>query len=243
MTGDSGEPIATSSVCSKYWPLTQKYVDVSTSLNNAKMSSEKWWLRRESESSTGTLVKRDTTSKLTIRSPGCTCRLSRIWVKWTEFLTWCAELPVSWLRKPVRCLASWYVGAPVLAHIKKQNVQPPKQVSGINLPAHCSETPQMRSAYCINSYNSNNVEQRLFLPLSLQRRICKKIRYHPKVILQNFSKMCSLTSSTFCICIVLFNLLKPNDVYICRSAALTSRRYILNIYWTNIHTEYFKHAA
>ena len=41
----------------------------------------------------------------------------------------------------------------------------------------------------------------------------------------------------------LFNLLKPNDIYICRTATLTSRRYILNIYSTNIHTEYFKHAA
>ena len=40
-----------------------------------------------------------------------------------------------------------------------------------------------------------------------------------------------------------FNLLKPNDIYICHTAALTSRRYILNIYSTNIHTEYFKHAA
>jgi len=39
------------------------------------------------------------------------------------------------------------------------------------------------------------------------------------------------------------NLLKPNNTYICRTAALTSRRYILNIYSTNIHTEYFKHAA
>ena len=41
------------------------------------------------------------------------------------------------------------------------------------------------------------------------------------------------------------NLLKPNDIYIyiCRTAALTSRRYILNIYSTNILTEYFKHAA
>ena len=43
------------------------------------------------------------------------------------------------------------------------------------------------------------------------------------------------------------NLLKPNDIYIYiyiyRAAALTSRRYILNIYSTNIHTEYFKHAA
>jgi len=43
--------------------------------------------------------------------------------------------------------------------------------------------------------------------------------------------------------VIQFNLLKPNDIYMCRTAALTSRRYILNIYSTNIHTEYFKHAA
>ena len=47
--------------------------------------------------------------------------------------------------------------------------------------------------------------------------------------------------------VTVFNLLKPKDIYIyiyiCRTAALTSRRYILNIYLTNIHTEYFKHAA
>jgi len=47
----------------------------------------------------------------------------------------------------------------------------------------------------------------------------------------------------------MINLLKPNDthiyiyIYICRSAVLTSSHYILNIYSTNIHTEYFKHAA
>ena len=41
------------------------------------------------------------------------------------------------------------------------------------------------------------------------------------------------------------NLLKPNDIYIyiCRTAALTSRRHILNINATNIHNVYFKHAA
>ena len=37
--------------------------------------------------------------------------------------------------------------------------------------------------------------------------------------------------------------LAPNDIYICRTAQLTSRRCILNIYSTNILTEYFKHAA
>ena len=62
-------------------------------------------------------------------------------------------------------LASWYVGAPMLAHIQKQNFPPPKRVSGINLPAHCSETPQIRSAYCVTSYNSNvsvqTIEQEL----------------------------------------------------------------------------------
>jgi hypothetical protein len=31
--------------------------------------------------------------------------------------------------------------------------------------------------------------------------------------------------------------------YICRTSPLTSRRYILYIYSTNIRTEYFKHAA
>ena len=39
------------------------------------------------------------------------------------------------------------------------------------------------------------------------------------------------------------NPLAPNDVYISRTAQLTSRRCILNIYSTNILTEYFKHAA
>jgi hypothetical protein len=43
--------------------------------------------------------------------------------------------------------------------------------------------------------------------------------------------------------LVLINPLKPNDPHICRTAPLTSRRYILYIYSTDIRTEYFKHAA
>ena len=39
------------------------------------------------------------------------------------------------------------------------------------------------------------------------------------------------------------NPLAPNDVYIRRTAQLTSRRCILNIYSTNILTGYVKHAA
>ena len=38
------------------------------------------------------------------------------------------------------------------------------------------------------------------------------------------------------------NLLTPNDPYMGRTAPLTSKRYILYIYSTNIGTEYFKHA-
>jgi len=37
--------------------------------------------------------------------------------------------------------------------------------------------------------------------------------------------------------------LTPNGHYMGRTAALTSGRYILNIYSTNVRTEYFKHAA
>ena len=39
------------------------------------------------------------------------------------------------------------------------------------------------------------------------------------------------------------NPLAPNDVYIIRTAQLTSGRCILNIYSTNTLTEYFKPAA
>jgi len=39
------------------------------------------------------------------------------------------------------------------------------------------------------------------------------------------------------------NHLTPNGHYMGRTAQLTSRRYILYIYSTNIRTEYFKHAA
>ena len=41
---------------------------------------------------------------------------------------------------------------------------------------------------------------------------------------------------------ILFNRLTPNDLYMSRTAPLTSKRCILYIYSTNIGTEYFKHA-
>ena len=42
---------------------------------------------------------------------------------------------------------------------------------------------------------------------------------------------------------VLFNPLKPNDSYMCRTAPLTSRRCILYIYSTHKSTAYFKHTT
>jgi hypothetical protein len=39
------------------------------------------------------------------------------------------------------------------------------------------------------------------------------------------------------------NPLTPNGHYSGRTAQLTSRRCILNIYSTNVRTEYFKHGA
>ena len=42
---------------------------------------------------------------------------------------------------------------------------------------------------------------------------------------------------------MMLNPLAPNDVYISRTAQLTSRRCILNLYSTNKLTEYLKHAA
>jgi hypothetical protein len=41
----------------------------------------------------------------------------------------------------------------------------------------------------------------------------------------------------------LFNPFALSEPYMGRTAQLTSRRYILNTYSTNIHTEYFKRAA
>ena len=45
------------------------------------------------------------------------------------------------------------------------------------------------------------------------------------------------------LCSITLNPLAPNNVYVSRTAQPTSRRCILNIYSTNILTEYFKHAA
>jgi hypothetical protein len=52
-----------------------------------------------------------------------------------------------------------------------------------------------------------------------------------------------------CVCLVCsilggvkINPLKPNDTYWCRTVPLTSKRFILYVYSTNIGTEYLKHG-
>ena len=79
-------------------------MDVSTCLYSARVSSLKCWLSSVSESSTGTFVNRDTTSKLTIKSPGFVCSDLSVSMKRKEFLMWCAVSLVSGLRSPDKCL-------------------------------------------------------------------------------------------------------------------------------------------
>jgi len=45
-----------------------------------------------------------------------------------------------------------------------------------------------------------------------------------------------------CSILLILNPLKPNDPYRGSTATLTSKRFILYIYSTNISTEYFKHG-
>ena len=68
----------------------------------------------------------------------------------------------------------------------------------------------------------------------LAERISKQVEMECTALL-NFKE-----STYLCMKI---NPFAPNDVYISRTAQLTSRRCILNIYSINILTEYFKHAA
>ena len=66
------------------------------------------------------------------------------------------------------------------------------------------------------------------------RRSCRSVA----ILKHNYSVhviACCVSKSSF-------NPLAPNDVYRSRTAQLTSRRCILNIYSTNILTEYFEHA-
>ena len=75
--------------------------------------------------------------------------------------------------------------------------------------------------------------------------LSKKRLFNSKLGRPSVCCVCAVADIQYNVKGVPFNLLKSNDIYIyiCHTAALTSRRYILYIYSTNIHTEYFKHAA
>ena len=97
------------------------------------------------------------------------------------------------------------------------------------------------------------VSSECYLEISTMRRrgptklsSCKKVMYKILfIIILNFkvwnSKYWGRQSRNYWDNYV--NPLAPKDVYIRRTAQLTSRRCILNVYSTNILTEYFKHAA
>ena len=73
---------------------------------------------------------------------------------------------------------------------------------------------------------STGLENQLLLPM-----VIKHGRSHARCRLQR-----AKTKN------IIINRLTPNDPYVGRIAPLTSKRYILYIYSTNIGTEYFKHA-
>ena len=69
--------------------------------------------------------------------------------------------------------------------------------------------------------------------------VCKCVLTNPTVFKLNCSYQYIYIYITY---VKHLNRLKPNDLYMSRTAPLTSKRCILYIYSTNIGTEYFKHA-
>jgi len=63
------------------------------------------------------------------------------------------------------------------------------------------------------------------------------------IILTTYTNAATGTKHYFKLLCTSFNHLTPNGHYMGRTTQLTSRCCILYIYSTNIHTEYFKHAA
>ena len=72
---------------------------------------------------------------------------------------------------------------------------------------------------------------------SLKMKMSMELCYIAFCGLYGYTKVFHIISQT-----ARFNPLTPNDLYVSRTAPLTSKRCILYIYSTNIGTEYFKHA-
>ena len=72
---------------------------------------------------------------------------------------------------------------------------------------------------------------------------CNPLLLHPSATLRFLCRSDTASTCQTLRSYLPVNPLAPNDVYMRRTAQLTSRRCILNIYSTNILTEYSKHAA
>ena len=116
-----------------------------------------------------------------------------------------------------------------------------------NPPPSCQPTPPRHSYFTTVSRQSHDsCFQMCQLGLKSQTSIQPKCTYHQNkyshVLLEHQSLVChclDLRTRLNILSLTLWGLTK----YICRTAQLTSRRCILNIYSTNILAEYFKHAA
>ena len=78
-----------------------------------------------------------------------------------------------------------------------------------------------------------------------RRNLLPKAAIEPRTVLPVAQPLHTLCYKKYKRSVIIksFNPSASNDVYVCRTAQLTSRRCILKIYSTNIVTEYFKHAA
>ena len=106
-------------------------------------------------------------------------------------------------------------------------MQPSLPFVSLNTPCRCDKGPNLSclSGFCCrHQSNLSSAGRSVFHRLS-----CVRIT-SCTVILQNVISVLPL------------NPLTPNDVYMSRTALLTSKRCILYIYSTNVCTEYFKHV-
>ena len=114
-TGDIGDPMDVPEDCSKNLSLQDE--DTQVRRRSWIWSGERLVLSPSDEccsnmslamvhaSDVGTLVNRETTSKLIMMSLGRRVSLSMNWANWSEFLTWLGVLPTRGWRILVRCLA------------------------------------------------------------------------------------------------------------------------------------------
>jgi hypothetical protein len=115
----------------------------------------------------------------------------------------------------------------------------------------CAGEQQVQPNGCFQENTTLVIEKYLFFN-NVEKWRCETChRFMPRHLLdlQSVQLLLLQCDGLFFICVIfLFEIsvgypLTPNGHYSGRTAQLTSRRCILNIYSTNVRTEYFKHAA